>query len=112
MATKPNAICEICNKPYYKCSKCDSTPHYKAFTCSPECWQIRTILMEYDANPPVLNDKEAANQFAYLGITLDSDLEKCAGAVNTIREILEKGSTKEEKPIKHTKRNKFYKNED
>ena len=101
MATKPNAICEICNKPYYKCSKCDSTPHYKAFTCSPECWQIRTILMEYDANPPVLNDKEATNQFAYLGITLDSDLDKYAGAVNSIRAILEKGSIKAEKPKKN-----------
>jgi hypothetical protein len=66
----------------------------------------------YLAHATDLNDKEAANQFAYLGITLDSDLEKYAGAVNTIREILEKGSVKEEKPIKHTKRNKFYKNED
>lgn len=57
--------------------------------------------MEYDANPPVLNDKEAANQFAYLGITLDSDLEKYAGAVNSIRAILEKGSIKAEKPKKN-----------
>lgn len=103
MATKPNAICEICNKPYYKCSKCDNTPHYKAFTCSPECWQIRTIIIEHDENPAVLSDKEAANQFAYLGITLDSDLEKYAGAVNTIKSILEKGSVKEEKPKKTIK---------
>lgn len=96
MATKPNAICEICNKPYYKCSKCNSVPHYKAFTCSPECYQIREVLIESDEG--VLSDEEAAKKFERLGITIDSNLDKYSGAKNSIKTILEKGVTKVEKP--------------
>ena len=99
MATKTNATCEICNKPYYKCTKCNSTDHYKAFTCSPECYQIRSVLIEWEDEKRVLTDEEAADKLAYLGVTL-GNLDKYAGAKNTIRNILEKGSVKADKPKK------------
>ena len=108
MEQKPNAICEICDKPYYRCSKCDSTPHYKAHTCSPECYQIYTVLLEVESDDIVLTNEEAAQKFAYLGITLDSDFGKYRdGVASSMKRIIANGVPKVEAPKRKSKSKLF-----
>ena len=108
MEQKPNSICEICDKPYYRCSKCDNTPHYKTYTCSPECYQIYTVLLEAESDDDVLTNAEAAKKFAYLGITLDSDFSKFrAGVASSMQRIIKDGTPKVEPPKKKNKSKLF-----
>ena len=108
MEQKPNSICEICDKPYYRCSKCDSTPHYKTHTCSPECYQIYMVLSEVEADNNVLTNSEAAQKFAYLGITLDSDFNKYRdGVASSMKRIIKEGMPKAEPPKKKNKSKLF-----
>lgn len=106
MTTKPNAVCEICNAPYHKCSKCDSMPHYKRHTCSPACYQIYTVLIETEEG--VLTDEEAAKQYAYLDITLDSDFSKFRdGVASAIKRTIENGTPKADAPKKRNRTKLF-----
>ena len=106
MEQKPNAICEICEKPYYKCTKCDNLPHYKAHTCSPECYQIYEVLLEAEGG--VLTDYEATQKFAYLDITLDSDFSRFRdGVASSMKRIIANGVPKIEAPKRKNKSKLF-----
>ena len=92
MTTKPNANCAICGKSYHKCSKCNEMAQYKAFVCSPECYQVFLIMKDFEEG--VLTESDATERYAYLDITLDSDFSKYTeGVASAIKRTIENGTT-------------------
>lgn len=95
-----NTNCQICGKGYNYCHTCGEKGNWRAYACSPECWQIAIILTDYRES--VINAKEATQQFERIGITADSNLSVyLEGVGRDIKNIITKGT-----PKKTTKKSK------
>lgn len=88
-----NTHCQICDKGYHYCNTCGERGNWRAYACSPECWQITLILTDYREG--IINAKEATQQFEHIGITINSDLSAyLEGVGRDIKNIITNGTPK------------------
>ena len=84
--------CWICGKEYDACLSCKQINGWRRIVCSPEHYQIHQIISEYREG--IITDKEAAELFSNIGITIDSELDLLPEITEHIKSIIAKGTPK------------------
>lgn len=84
--------CWICGKEYEYCPSCEARGTWKSKACSPEHYQLIQISRDY--NEKVIDEKEAAQLYANIGITADSDMNFLPAVAAQIKDIIAKGTPK------------------
>ncbi len=102
MANSLNSTCQICGKKYHYCGDCSKHGSWRRIVDTPEHYQIVMILTDY--REEVINDREAAQRFNNIGITIDSDFSVYLDAVaRDIKKILKRGAAKKtERTVKNS----------
>lgn len=66
---KNNKVCPICGKGYSHCDKCEKIGSWKVLACSPECYQIYSLLAEIREG--VLTESDVVQKLKHFGVTAD-----------------------------------------
>lgn len=83
-----NKECWICGKTYNYCPKCEKVGSWRAIACSPEHFQIDTIIREYREG--IITKNEAVSLFDNIGINNKYDFKNILpSVVNDIKKIID-----------------------
>ena len=91
--------CWICGKEYDACLSCKQINGWRRIVCSPEHYQIHQIISEYREG--IITDKEAAELFSNIGITINSELDLLGAVMRDIKDIIKKGTSKKMPKLKN-----------
>lgn len=98
MQEKNNAVCSICNRPYYKCLSCKDIMNlspWKLHTDTSEHYKVFQILRGYSTK--VYSKDEAKSKLQMVDLSDFNDLRD--NIKNVINEIIKENKKIEEEPI-------------
>lgn len=90
-----NAVCGICGRGYHRCAKCNTLPHYKNVTDTPECFKVYTVLREYRNG--IISETEAIEMYERIGYDEKNLLPSVAKLIGEITEKANKQKAKSKK---------------